>query len=169
MITGLPDLLDEGLKVIFIGYNPSLRSAELGHNFAGRSNRFWKILHLAGLTDRLLTYEEDHSLMSLGYGLTNIVGRPTKEAAEISKQEFLEGREILKEKLITYRPIMACYVGAGVYKAFSGRNKKKWGLQDTEEVNGVKDFVAPNTSGLVRLPLEQQIAIYKEIREALEQ
>jgi hypothetical protein len=44
-----------GLSVLFVGINPSLRSAEVGHHFARPGNRFWPALHAAGFTPRLLT------------------------------------------------------------------------------------------------------------------
>lgn len=163
----LPDLLKPDLAVIFVGFNPSLRSARLGHHFAGRSNRFWKILYLAGLTDRLLAYQEDGRLLDYGYGLTNIVSRPTQRADEITSEEYREGRRILREKIGLYQPRIVCYVGAGVYKAFTAKEKKVWGYQETSVIPGSRDFVAPNTSGLVRLALEEQVKIYRQLRNSI--
>lgn len=159
----MPDLLTDGLKVVFVGYNPSLKSAELGHNFASPSNRFWKVLFRAGLTPYQFNYAEDGLLQALGYGMTNIVSRPTKTAAEISKVEFQQGREILAQKLLKYQPEIVSYVGAGVYRAFTGKEKTAWGFQTVGYLPGIKDFVAPNTSGLVRMPLAEQVAIYRKL------
>ncbi len=156
----LPDLLEKDLQIIFIGYNPSIRSAELGHHFAGKSNRFWKVLYLAGLTPVQLSYIQDKELLSYGFGVTNIVDRPTKSAAEIKKEEYLDGKIRLLHKLERYAPKIACFVGAGVYRAFSGREKREWGFQEKPTVCGIKDFVAPNTSGLVRINLQEQVRIY---------
>lgn len=150
-MAGTRDLLDHSLKVLFIGYNPSLRSAEINHHYAGNANRFWQMLHEAGFTDRKLRPEEDEELLALGIGLTNIVARPTKTAAEITRQEYLEGKEILKQKLFTYRPQVAAYVGIGVYKIFAGKPKVELGVQTESVVTGVKDFVLPSTSGLNRM------------------
>jgi len=163
----LPDLLDYNLKIIFVGYNPSIRSAEVGHNFAGSSNRFWKILYQVGLTPRLYSFTEDRLLLQLGYGLTNIVARPTKSAAEIKREEYQEGRELLYQKLLKYQPRYVCYVGAGVYKAFTGQEKTVWGFQTVNHLPGIRDFVAPNPSGLVRMTLAEQTAIYAELRASL--
>jgi double-stranded uracil-DNA glycosylase len=159
----LPDHLRKGLDIVFIGFNPSLKSGELGHNYANRSNRFWKILHLAGLTSRQYSPEEDSTLLELGYGLTNIVERPTKEAADITKEEYKEGRGILKNKLETFSPKIACYVGKGVYQQFSQKRQMKWGVQEDSVVGGVIDFVAPSSSGLVRMKMDDIVAIYKEL------
>src|ERR1700752_2868185 len=62
-----------GLSVLFVGINPSLRSAEVGHHFARPGNRFWPTLHAAGFTPRRLAPEEDGLLPSFGVGITNIV------------------------------------------------------------------------------------------------
>ena len=88
MLKPIPDHLANNLQILFVGFNPSIRSAETGHHFANPNNRFWKILFEAGLTKEKLTANRDYQLIELGYGLTNIVARPTKEAAEITKEEY---------------------------------------------------------------------------------
>ncbi|MFD1736965.1 G/U mismatch-specific DNA glycosylase [Bacillus salitolerans] len=163
----IPDHLKQNLDIVFIGFNPSIRSGETGHHFANPNNRFWKILHEAGLTPRLYTTEEDKDLLDIGYGLTNIVERPTKEAADITKEEYEEGREILKAKLSKYKPRIACYVGKGVYQQFSTKRKVAWGFQPESVVAGVHDFVAPSSSGLVRMRIEEIVAIYKGMKQIL--
>ncbi|EDL64252.1 mismatch-specific DNA-glycosylase [Bacillus sp. SG-1] len=165
----LPDHLKENLDIVFIGFNPSLKSGEVGHNYANKSNRFWKILHLSGLTPRQYAPEEDYTLLQLGYGLTNIVERPTKEAADITKEEYSEGRVILKNKLKKYSPKIACYVGKGVYQQFSKKRKIEWGIQEESVVEGVIDFVAPSSSGLVRMKIDEIVSIYKELTELKKQ
>ncbi|WP_409254158.1 G/U mismatch-specific DNA glycosylase [Bacillus sp. SCS-153A] len=161
----LPDHLQKHLDIVFIGFNPSLKSGELGYNYANKSNRFWKILHQSGLTPRQYAPEEDSQLLLLGYGLTNIVERPTKEAADITKEEYREGRVILKSKLKKYQPKIACYVGKGVYQQFSQKKKIPWGKQEESVVDGVIDFVAPSSSGLVRMKIDEIVSIYKELSQ----
>lgn len=163
----LPDILGPGLKVLFIGYNPGLRSAEMGHHYAGKSNRFWDILFKSGLTPVKLDYTRDRELLNFGYGSTNIIDRPSKSAAELTREEYLAGKEKLREMLNEYRPSVACYVGIGVYKAFSGRREVNWGHQSEETVQGIIDFVAPSTSGLNRMPMIEQIKLYAELKELL--
>lgn len=167
MEPALRDVIRPGLRVLFIGYNPSLRSADLGHHYAGRSNRFWELLFRSGLTPVKLIPAEDERLLELDFGLTNIVHRPTKEAAEITVQEYAMGREMLRQVLEHYRPLVACYVGKGVYQAFSGCRKVDWGLQPKSQVSGVVDFVAPSSSGLNRMKLDRQIAIYRQLNELI--
>src|SRR5580698_8875935 len=81
----LPDILEPGLSVIFCGINPGLRAASTGHHFAGRGNRFWRVLHLAGFTPEQILPEDDRSLLRYGCGLTAVVPRATAQAAELSR------------------------------------------------------------------------------------
>lgn len=164
----IPDHLRSGLKVLFVGYNPSLRSGETGHHYANPSNRFWKLLQLSGLTPRLYRPEEDAALLELGYGFTNIVARPTRTAEEITREEYEQGRDILRRKLEKFRPLAACYVGKGVYEAFSRRRGLDWGLQEESVVRGVADFVVPSSSGLVRMRIDEMAANFRRLKDWLE-
>ncbi len=164
----LPDLIDYDLYVIFIGFNPGLRSASLGHHYAGKSNRFWSLLYKSGLIPESLTAEEDHKLLSYGYGSVNIVDRPSKGAAELSKEEFEGGREILLAKLIKYHPQIACYLGVGVYQRFPQVKKFERGLQQDSVVPGVLDYVISSPSGLNRTPIEEQLERYKELKQLVD-
>ncbi|MBN6189182.1 G/U mismatch-specific DNA glycosylase [Aneurinibacillus sp. BA2021] len=161
----IPDHLRENLDVLFVGFNPSLRSGEVGHHYANPHNRFWTILHEAGFTPRKYRPEEDRDLLALGYGFTNIVARPTRGAEDITKEEYREGREILKEKIRRFTPRAVCFVGKGVYQEYSGRRSVSWGMQPDPVVPGMVEFVAPSSSGLVRMKLEEIVAIFRELRE----
>lgn len=157
------DHIKKNLDVLFVGFNPSLRSGETGHHFANPNNRFWTILYKAGLTDRKFHPEEDANLLDLGYGLTNIVARPTRNAEEITKEEYEEGRTVLKQKIDAYKPRIVCFVGKGVYQQYSGEKKVPWGKQPVSIIPGVLDFVAPSSSGLVRMKMDEIVAIYKAL------
>jgi TDG/mug DNA glycosylase family protein len=163
-LSGLPDYLEKKLKVIFIGFNPSTQSGERGHHFANPTNRFWKILELSGLLPRRFTPEEDFKLLDYGYGLTNIVARPTKAAADLTKEEYEEGRSILLEKLARFQPAIACYVGKGVYEKMSPAKTIPWGKQEVSMLPSTIDFVAPSSSGLVRMPLDEMVSIYNDLK-----
>ncbi|MEH7119309.1 G/U mismatch-specific DNA glycosylase [Neobacillus vireti] len=161
----IDDHLAKDLKILFVGFNPSIRSSELGHHYANPNNRFWKILFEAGITPRKYEATEDAKLLDLGYGFTNIVERPTKAAEEITKEEYKEGREILKGKIERYRPKVVCYVGKGVYQEYSERKSAPWGKQIESVVQGVVDFVAPSSSGLVRMKMNDIVDIYRQLLE----
>lgn len=159
------DHLDHGLTLVFIGFNPSLRSGEVGHHYANPRNNFWRILHKSGLTPRLYEAAEDGELLKLGYGFTNIVARPTRGAEDITRDEYRLGRAALREKLAEYRPEVACFVGKGVYTEFSGNSRAEWGLQPDSVIDGVREFVAPSSSGLVRMPMDEIIGIYRQLND----
>lgn len=159
------DHLKEDLKILFVGFNPSIRSSELGHHYANPNNRFWKIIYEAGITARKWDASEDYKLLDLGLGFTNIVSRPTKAADEITKKEYKEGREILKRKIVRLKPKVVCFVGKGVYQEYSGRKVAPWGIQEEAVVPGTIDFVAPSSSGLVRMRLDEIVEIYKGLTD----
>lgn len=161
----VPDILAINLKILFIGYNPGVRSAKIGHHFAGHSNRFWKLLYASGLTPEQIKPEEDQTILRYGYGITNIVARPSRTAAEIAKEEFAAGREILQKKLFVYKPTIACHAGIGVYKEFAGAKNPVCGLQTQSIVEGVRDFVVPSPSGLNRMVFAEQLFFYKKLHE----
>ncbi|WP_090819753.1 mismatch-specific DNA-glycosylase [Paenibacillus sp. yr247] len=160
----ISDHLQEHLRILFVGYNPSIRSGETGHHYASPSNRFYRILFQAGLTPRLYKPQEDRDLLQLGYGFTNIVARPSLTAAEITPEEYREGRLILRQKIQTYWPGVVCFVGKGVYEQYSGRRGMHWGSQPDPVVEGVVEYVCPSSSGLVRMKLEEMVAIYSGIK-----
>jgi double-stranded uracil-DNA glycosylase len=159
----IPDHITENLTILFVGFNPSIRSSEAGHHFANPNNRFWKILHKSGLTPRILHSSEDYKLVDLGYGLTNIVARPTKTALEITKEEYFLGKAALQKKIEKYKPKFVCFVGKGVYQEYAGKKDVPWGMQDGSVVDGTIDFVAPSSSGLVRMKLDEIVDIYHEL------
>lgn len=159
----IKDHIKENLDILFVGFNPSIRSGETGHHFANPNNRFWTILHRLGLTKKKFHPEEDASLLNIGYGLTNIVARPTRNAEEIMKEEYNKGRIALKEKISFFKPRIVCFVGKGVYQQYSEKKKVSWGMQPVSMVPEVLDFVAPSSSGLVRMKMDEIVAIYEEL------
>lgn len=166
----VPDHLENGLQIVFIGFNPSIRSGELGQHYANPRNNFWRILQQSGLTPRLYEAAEDGGLLKLGYGFTNIVARPTVGAEDITREEYTAGREQLRGKLEQYRPQIACFVGKGVYTEFSRRSKAEWGFQTAEPVvDGVREFVAPSSSGLVRMPMTEIVGIYRQLYDFIQE
>jgi TDG/mug DNA glycosylase family protein len=161
------DILKKDLTILFIGFNPSLVSAEVCHHYANKHNRFWKIIFEAGITEKLYKPEEDVSLLNKGIGFTNIVSRATRTANELTADEYNRGREILRQKIATYKPKIAFFVGKGVYLQYSQRKKASWGKQEESVINGVIDFVAPSSSGLVRMKIDDIISIYRHVNSIL--
>lgn len=86
--TTVADLVAPGLRVLFCGINPGLYTAAIGHHFGRPGNRFWKVLHLAGFTDRQLSPFEERRLLDAGIGVTNLVPRATAAASELTPEEL---------------------------------------------------------------------------------
>ena len=143
----LPDVIAPDLDILFCGINPSLMSAARGHHFARPGNRFWPALHLAGLTPRRLTPDEDHELLCYRIGVTNVVARPTRTAAELSAAELREGATALGDLVSRYRPRIVAVLGVTAWRVAFDRPKAALGRQP-ERVGGAETWVAPNPSGL---------------------
>ena len=107
----LGPILGHGLRVLFVGVNPSLRSAEVGHHFARPGNRFWPTLHAAGFTPRRLRPDEDIELPAHGVGVTNIASRPTRAASELTRDELREGAAELEGAVRRSQPALVAVVG----------------------------------------------------------
>ena len=116
MAQGLRDRIEPGVRVLFVGINPGIRSAQTGHHFAGYSNRFWKLLFESRLVPERVTFEDDDRLPSFGYGITNICARPTPGIDTLLAQEYLIGRAKLRRKILRYRPAVVARVGVTVFQ-----------------------------------------------------
>lgn len=143
----LRDIFADDLDVLFVGINPSLYSAAVGHHFARPGNRFWPALHRCSMTPRVLHPSEDRTLIEHGGGLTNLAARPTAKAAELSAQELREGGEILAEVARKHRPRMIAIVGITAYRQAFGRRHAQIGPQELR-LGGADVWALPNPSGL---------------------
>jgi double-stranded uracil-DNA glycosylase len=143
----LGPIVGPGLRVLFVGINPSLRSAEVGHHFARPGNRFWPTLHAAGFTPRRLRPEDDHELPAYGVGVTNIADRPTRAADELTLDELRSGAAELERVVARHAPRLVAVVGLTAYRLAFGRPRSVMGLQP-ETIGGRPVWVLPNPSGL---------------------
>ena len=156
--TSLPDLLRRDLDVVFIGINPSLYSAQQGHYFARRTNRFWPAfsrsrLSLAvrqGLGVETLLPEHDRLLPAHGFGFTDAVKRASARATDVTPAEFVASVKDLVAKLETFAPRIACFHGIMAYRPFfraltGTKDEPSLGLQ-TLRIGRSQLFLAPNPS-----------------------
>ncbi|MEJ5105678.1 G/U mismatch-specific DNA glycosylase [Chryseobacterium sp. MYb328] len=163
----LTDIITSNLNVIFCGINPGLKSSNDGHHFSGRSNRFWKVLHLSGFTPYEIEAVNDTVILEFGCGLTTAVARATSRADELSKEEFDDALETFKAKITEFQPKYVAFLGKAAYKAFSKKKEIQWG-QQPEDFCGAKVWVLPNTSGLNRgFSLDDLVAYYKEFYQTI--
>ncbi len=112
----LRDRIAPGVRVLFVGINPGIRSAEIGHHFAGYSNRFWKLLHDAHLVPEPIGTEDDGRLPEWGYGITNLIRRPTPGIGDLRRDEYEAGRARLVALVRKYRPEVVALVGVTLYR-----------------------------------------------------
>jgi len=144
----LEDYLEMNLDLVFVGINPSLMAAHRGRYYAGPGNHFYKLLHESGLTPRFLSFEEDYKLLQYSIGLTNIVTRPTRSAADLKRTEIKEGAKIVEEKLKLYKPKIAVFNGKCIYEVFANIRAKDtfhFGLQP-ERIDDTAIWVTPSSS-----------------------
>src|SRR5438270_595831 len=113
----VPDLIAPDLDVLFVGINPGLYSAAVGHHFARPGNRFWPALYQAGFTDRLLCPFDERELLMQGTGITNIVDRASASADHLTSEELLDGAKKLAKKIARYRPKAVAFLGITAYRA----------------------------------------------------
>ncbi len=143
----VPDVMAPGLRVLFCGINPGLYTAAVGHHFARPGNRFWPALHASGFTGRLLSPFEEHELLGLGLGITNVVAHATVAAAELTPADFIKGGRLLRNKIRRFQPKFVAVLGVGAYRVAFAQPKAVVGVQK-ELIHGARVWVLPNPSGL---------------------
>ena len=162
----IPDVIAPELHVLFVGINPSLYSAAVRHHFARPGNRFWKALHHAGFTERLLSPFEDRALLERGLGITNVVERATAAAEELSTEELRRGAERLGRKIRRFRPRCVAVLGVGAYRVAFDRRKATVGPQP-DAFAGCTWWVLPNPSGrTASYQLPALVGAFSDLRTA---
>ncbi|MFZ4155129.1 G/U mismatch-specific DNA glycosylase [Streptomyces pseudogriseolus] len=143
----VPDVVADGLRVLFCGINPGLMTAATGHHFARPGNRFWPALHRSGFTPRLLRPSEQHELLPYGLGITNVVARATARADELTAEEYRQGGRELAVKVARLRPRWLAVLGVTAYRAAFDDRKAAVGPQ-VRTIGESRVWVLPNPSGL---------------------
>jgi double-stranded uracil-DNA glycosylase len=143
----LRDCIRPGVRILLVGINPGIRSATIGHHFAGYSNRFWKLLYEAGVVPEAIGTEDDHRLPEWGFGMTNLVARATPGIDTLRPAEYVAGVRVLRRKVRRFKPELVAFVGVSLYRAiFAKKGPIALGLQN-ETFEGARVFVLPNPSG----------------------
>jgi TDG/mug DNA glycosylase family protein len=166
--TELPDVIAQHLKVLFCGINPGMSAAAAGHHFVGRSNRFWRVIHLAGFTPEEIPARSDHTILRYGCGLTSVVKRATARADQLSPTEFAAAAAEFERKVAYYAPRFIAFLGKAAYSGLSGQRDIAWGLQPTR-MQGTAIWVLPNPSGRNRaFALDRLIEAYRQLYLVME-
>jgi double-stranded uracil-DNA glycosylase len=163
VVRELPDIIAPDLSVLFCGINPGLGSALAGYPFANRSNRFWRVLHLAGFTAKQLKPEEADMLLDYGCGLTSAVKRATVAASELTRADFIAAKPGFERKIERYRPRHLAFLGKTACAVFLNRREIPWGRQEAL-LGGATVWVLPNPSGLnCAFTLDVLTVAYREL------
>jgi TDG/mug DNA glycosylase family protein len=164
----VPDYLRAGLKLVLVGINPGRRSGATGHHYAFPGNHFWPLLYQSGILPLPLTFAEDSRVLEFDIGLTNLCDRTTREAGELTREELALGAAGLRQKLLEYRPGVACFNGMGIYEAFVARKGVKPGLQP-ERVAETQLFVVPSSSGrTAAYPRQVKLGYFRQLKQLVD-
>src|SRR5882762_2968111 len=140
----LPDHLQPGLTLVFIGINPGSYSAQVGHYYARPGNLFWWALSNSGLVPHAVGPEQDVEMLTWGIGFTDVVKRPTHSSGDLRQDEFDAGAKVLLRKIETNAPRVACFVGLLGATAFLGRAVRPGAL--TERIGSTRLLAIPSPS-----------------------
>jgi double-stranded uracil-DNA glycosylase len=173
----LRDCIKPGVRILLVGINPGVRSAITGHHFAGYSNRFWKLLYESGLVPEPITYLDDRRLPEWGFGVTNLIARPSPGIDSLGRDEYLDGWKTLAAKVRRYRPEFLALVGVTLYRAVlplldpegsRGRARSRpFGVQPYV-VHNARIFVLPNPSGRnANYTYAEMLAAYRDLNAIL--
>jgi len=149
----IPDLVEPGVRLLFVGINPGLWTAATGTPFSRPGNRFWPALVAAGILPRLPVYAEPLSdedrrmIVDAGLGVSNLVARATARADELSREELRTGAAALTDRVAAWRPRAVAVVGLTAYRDGFQRPRAVAGRGD-EGIAGLPTWVLPNPSGL---------------------
>jgi TDG/mug DNA glycosylase family protein len=138
----LADTVGPDMRVLMVGLNPGLMSADVGVSFARPGNRFWPAALASGLVSRAL--DPFHALRVDRVGMTNIVRRATSGAKELLPAEYVDGLRRLERLVRWLQPKCVCFIGVTGYRLAVDK-RATFGWQ--EPFAGIPTYVMPNTSG----------------------
>jgi len=140
----LTDTVGTDMRILVVGLNPSPASADAGVGFARPGNRFWPALLSAGMVS--LDRNPEHALQHHGVGMTDLVKRTTRRAAELDPQEYRDGTARVESLAEWLAPRLILFVGLAGWRTAVDR-KAVAGWQ--ERVMGCRPvYLMPSTSGL---------------------
>jgi TDG/mug DNA glycosylase family protein len=167
----LRDRLRPPVRVLLVGINPGVRSSQVGHHFAGPSNRFWKLLYESRLVSEAVGFMDDDRLHEWGFGITNLIPRPTPGIDTLRRDEYVAGAKTLRRKIRRLKPEVVAFIGITLFRSVFGRRQGQsvaLGLQE-ERLEGARVFVLPNPSGRnANFSYGEMLEAFVELRRALE-
>jgi double-stranded uracil-DNA glycosylase len=163
--SAVPDVLAPDLRVVFCGINPGRWSASAGAHFANPRNDFWRLLHEAGFTPRLLAPQEQHELLSFGLGVTNAAFRTTPGSGDLRRADFLGAAARLEAIATELWPTWIAFVGKEAYRG-AFRERPQLGEQ-ARTLGETRLFVLPSTSPAnAAVPYDERLRWFRELASA---
>ncbi len=167
----LPDKVPPNLHTLFVGVNPGIRSAQIGHYFAGHSNYFWKLIAASGIWPTPLTTEDDDKMVVAGFGFTDTCKRPTPGVHGLTKADFVECKNRIRRLVKTHRPKTVVFVSKTAYRVFAGNLQADvlYGIRP-ENIEGAAVFIVPSTSGrsLADSSYRAKLGWFQKLRKTLD-
>jgi TDG/mug DNA glycosylase family protein len=162
--SAVPDVLGPGLDVVFCGINPGFVSAAAAAHFANPRNDFWRLLHEAGFTPRLMRPDEQLDVLGFGVGLTNAAARTTRGSGDLRRADFAGAAERLERLALELKPHAIAFVGKEAYRGVFGE-RSELGLQE-RRLGETLLFVLPSTSPAnAAVPWEERLGWFRELRK----
>ena len=163
--SSIPDVLAPGLRVLFCGINPGRVSAAAEAHFANPRNDFWRLLHAARFTPRLLEPAEQFELLTYGIGVTNAAARTTPGSGDLRKADFAGAADRLERIAEELRPAWIGFVGKEAYRGTFGE-RAELGVQE-RRLDQTRLFVLPSTSPAnAAVPWEERLRRFEELSRA---
>ncbi len=144
----LPDYLAPDLEVIFCGTAAGQHSAQIGHYYAGKGNRFWKTLHEVGLTKKQMTPQQDSEILEYGIGLTDLAKGVSGMDRHIPDNAYAPQR--LNDLVEQYRPKRIAFTSLKAARIALRDPKVSRGRLQTSPFSPVKVWALPSPSGAAR-------------------
>jgi TDG/mug DNA glycosylase family protein len=119
-------------------------SAVARAHFANPRNDFWRLLHAAGFTPRLLEPAEQFELLRHGVGVTNAAARTTPGSGDLRSADFAGSAERLERIAAELKPGWVGFVGKEAYRG-AFRERPQFGVQE-RSFGDTGLFVLPSTS-----------------------
>jgi len=155
--------IDFGLKILFVGINPSPGSYRKGIPFSN-NKMFWYLLHDAGLLPESRELLKNDAYLKKLYtndfkkkyrfGLIGIIDRPTRRASELKKIEAKPGKKRLMALIKKYKPLVVCFIGKITYSLFIGLPIVTLGWQPSISSSRIYVMHSPN-HGLAKIRIKE--------------
>lgn len=126
-----------------------------------------------------ITWQHDDRLPEFGYGITNLVPRPTPGIDTLAPAEYVEGWKALHRKIRRYQPRIVALVGVTLWRVIlpllpldddtraAAKRVAPRGRMPVQ-LHGAELYVLPNPSGRnANFSYEDMLERFRELRAAL--